>query len=210
MDIAIQAATIQKEAIMDVTIICKNDRCFEVVPASKGSGRKREFCNEKCRKRHNQRLAYKRATTGRSFMGLRGLTTEGYPQVHRKKSLTTATAEARVKEHGENCGASGEWCPAKLRDAYNTKKLCLVRAVFTDDWLELMYSAEGKVREREMTTDEGMWIDDFKAMLEKAGHTTESIDLIKTKRIADEHEAFDRAGGGRTLEEFERVETQSS
>ena len=73
-----------------------------------------------------------------------------------------------------------------------------------------MYSAEGKVREREMTTDEGMWIDDFKDMLDKAGHTTESVDLIKEKRIADEHEAFDRAGGGRTLEEFDRAEAKSS
>jgi len=181
---------------MKVTIVCKNDKCSEIVPPSKNTGREREFCNERCRKRYNQRLHYKRQTTGIGFVGLRSVTGEGYPVVNRRKSLTAKDAEKRVKEHGENCKAPGEWCLARLHDAYNTKKLCLVRAVFTDDWLELMYGEEGKVHEREMTTDEGMWLDDFKAMQE-AREKEGTVGLSTEAKEAEEVKAFEAAGGQR-------------
>ena len=62
------------------TVICKNDKCFQVVPPSSNPGRAREFCNEGCRKRYNQRLSYQRATKGASFVGLRGITADGYQE----------------------------------------------------------------------------------------------------------------------------------
>ena len=181
---------------MKVTIVCKNDKCFEIVPPSKNAGREREFCNERCRKRYNQRLHYRRATEGIGFVGLRGVTGEGYPVVNRRKPLKAKDAEARVKQHGESCMAPGQWCQAKLHDAYNTKKLCLVRAVFTDDWLELMYAAEGKVHEREMTTEGGMWIDDFKKMQE-AREAQGVVGLSSEAKEAEEVKAFELAGGQR-------------
>lgn len=150
-------------------VICKNDRCPELVPEGKNSGRPKEFCNERCRRRYNARLYYKRATSGVPFAGLKGVTSMGYPVITRRKPLTAREAEKRVKVHGENCAKKGEWCQAKLHDAYNTKKLCLVRAVFTDDWLELMYEEEGRERKRDMTTEDGMWIDDYNEMMRKSG-----------------------------------------
>lgn len=172
-------------------VICKNDKCFNVVPPSKGSGRPREYCTERCRKRYNAALHYQRATKGSAFLGLRTVNDLGYPQVKRIKCKTAADAEKRVKEHGENCAGPGVYCQAKMYDAYNTKKLCLVRAVFSDDWVELMYAADGIVRERDMTTEDGMWKDDFKEMLEKQG-----IDPNNSMNtLAAEVAAFQAAGG---------------
>ncbi len=188
---------------MSVTLICKNTTCYKVVPSSKNTGRPREFCEEACRKRYNASLYYRRQTSGKTFKGLKSVTEEGYPKVNRKKCLTAASAEKRVKEHGENCGGSGKYCQAKLHDAYNTKKMCLVRAVFTDDWLELMYEEEGKEHPREMTTKDGMWIDDHKAMLMKKGiGEGKTPDAIHAQRLVDENLRFSLAGGNRKIPEF--------
>lgn len=182
---------------MSIQLICKNDRCFEVVPAVANAGRPREFCTEKCRKRYNARLNYQRATKGSSFAGLRGIIGGGYPKVNRRMSATAKDAERRVKEHGDNCGGDGVMCKAKLSDAYNRKKFCLVRAVFTDDWLELMYKEDGMVHERDMTTSEGMWQDDFRAMMEENGLTGVEATQLKEKQQTEELRVFNAAGGGR-------------
>ena len=186
---------------MSITLICKNDACHQVVPASKNSGRPRLFCEEVCRKRYNASLYYRRQTSGKVFKGLRSVTDDGYPQVNRQKSLDAKAAEKRVKEHGENCGGSGKYCQAKLHDAYNTKKLCLVRAVFTDDWLQLMYGEEGKEHPREMTTEDGMWIDDYEALM-KARGVEEEPNIIHEQRAMEESRRFSVAGGTRTIPEF--------
>lgn len=181
---------------MDMTtIICKNDKCFRVVPPSKNKGVPRLFCEERCRNRYNARLNYQRQTKGASFLGLRNVTNDGYPKVNRKISPDAKVAERRVKEHGDNCTGPGKMCEAKLHDAYNTKKLCLIRAVFTDDWLELMYGEEGKVKEREMTTPDGMWKDDFKARLAKSNMTEEDVKTIAGIQEKKDREAFTAAGG---------------
>ena len=183
---------------MDMTtVICKNDLCASIVPPSKNSGRPRRFCTEKCRNRYNQRLNYKRQTKGGGFVGLRSVT-EGYPKVNRKMSPNLKAAERRVKEHGENCTGDGQWCQAKLHDAYNTKKLCLVRAVFTDDWLTLMYADTQPDRKREMTTEDGMWIDDFRALLEKSGIEENDVKTVEELKAAKELEDFTTAGGMKT------------
>lgn len=176
------------------TIICKNDLCSKVVPVSKNSGREREFCEERCRNRYNQRLNYKRQTKGSTFVGLRSVTA-GYPKVNRKPSPNTKAAERRVKEHGENCAGPGIWCEAKLHDAYNRNKLCLVRAVFTDDWLTLMYADTEPDRPREMTTEDGMWIDDFKKLLAHSNITEDDVKTVAELKIARELEEFTAAGG---------------
>lgn len=181
------------------TVICKNDRCHRVVPPSKNSGRMREFCEEVCRKRYNARLTYQRQTSGNDFRGLRGFTPEGYPKINRKIAKNAMFAERRVKEHGENCKKTGEWCEAKLHDAYNRKKFCLVRAVFTDDWLELMYGEEGKVHEREMTTEDGMWIDDYKALLKATGLEVGKPEEIHAQRAVNELKRFAAVGGMKSL-----------
>lgn len=175
-------------------IICKNDLCSHMVPASKNSGRQREFCQEVCRNRYNARLYYKRQTKGATFTGLRNVV-DGYPRVKRKPSPDVKAAERRVKEHGENCTGPGEWCKAKLHDAYNMNKLCLVRAVFTDDWLQLMYADTEPDRERDMTTEEGMWKDDFQAMLAKSGITETDIKTVDELTVRKELDAFAKAGG---------------
>lgn len=193
---------------MSMILICKNDRCPKVVPPSKNSGRAREFCEETCRKKYNARLTYQRQTSGKTFIGLRSVTKEGYPQVNRKKSLTAASAQKRVKEHGENCGKPGQYCQAKLHDAYNTKKLCLVRAVYTDDWLELMYGEEGKEHPREMTTEEGMWIDDYNAVLKAKGvEEGKEPDVVHYQRLDEENRRFNVAGGQRSIPEFPKANT---
>lgn len=181
------------------TIICKNDKCAKVIPVGKNTGRPREFCEERCRNRYNSRLNYQRQTKGSNFIGLRSVTDQGYPKVNRKPSPNTKAAEKRVKEHGENCIGSGEWCMAKLHDAYNRKKLCLVRAVFTDDWLQLMYADTEPDREREMTTEDGMWIDDYKDILAKSKLTDGDVVMMKEQKQKRNLEAFADAGGNRVL-----------
>ena len=181
------------------TVICKNDQCYKVIPPSKNEGRPREFCEERCRNRYNARVYYRRQTKGSDFVGLRSVTAEGYPKVNRKPSPNTKAAEKRVKEHGENCTKDGEWCSAKLHDAYNTKKLCLVRAVFTDDWLHLMYADTEPNRERDMTTEDGMWKDDFKKLLEKSGVTGDDVKTEKEVRHRKELDTFAAAGGNRSV-----------
>lgn len=176
---------------MDKRIICKNDRCFEVVPPSKNLGRPREFHNELCRKRYNARLHYQRQTDGASFTGLRTVTDLGYPKVTRIMSKTATDAERRLKEHGENCTGPGQYCQAKLRDAYNRKKLCLVRAVFTEDWLQVLYAEENKPYTREMTTEDGMWKDDYQEVLAKLGTSQDP----RKQREDEELAAFVAAGG---------------
>lgn len=188
---------------MSITLICKNDVCYKIVPPSRNSGRARLFCEEACRKRYNAKLTYQRQTSGKIFQGLRAVTEEGYPKVNRKKCTNAANAEKRVKEHGENCAGPGEYCPAKLHDAYNTKKMCLVRAVFTDDWLKLMYAEDGKEHAREMTTEDGMWIDDYNAMLRKQGvEKGETWDTVHDQRLVEESRRFIIAGGQKTIPEF--------
>ncbi len=188
---------------MSVTLICKNDTCPNVIPPSKNSGRPRLFCNEACRKRYNASLYYQRQTSGKTFQGLRSVTEEGYPKVNRKKCMTADSAQKRVKEHGENCTKPGQYCQAKLHDAYNTKKMCLVRAVFTDDWLELMYAEDGKEHPREMTTKDGMWIDDYEALLRKRGIEAEGTpDAIHAQRLMEESRRFNVAGGKKPIPEF--------
>lgn len=182
---------------MGIKLICKNDRCYQVVPGAANQGRPKEFCEEKCRKRYNARLSYQRATKGSSFTGLRMVIGSGYPKVTRKVSATAADAEKRVKEHGENCTGPGIMCQAKLKDAYNRNKFCLVRAVFTDDWLVLMYGEDGMPHEREMTTEEGMWKDDFNTMMEETGLTGEEAVHREEKKLEEELNAFQAAGGGR-------------
>ena len=177
------------------SIICKNDKCARVIPPSKNAGRPREFCEEKCRNRYNSRLNYQRQTKGSDFTGLKSVTSDGYPKVNRKPSPNTKAAEKRVKEHGENCIGPGEWCMAKLHDAYNTKKLCLVRAVFTDDWLQLMYADTEPDRPRDMTTEDGMWIDDYKTILAKNDLTDGDIVMIEEARRKKDLELFAEAGG---------------
>ncbi len=176
-------------------VFCKNDRCHKLVPEGKNSGRPKEYCNERCRRKYNARLYYKRAVSGLPQPGLKSTTEFDYPIVTRRIPQTAKEAEKKVKEHGENCGKTGEWCQAKLHDAYNKKKLCLVRAVFTDDWLVLMYEEEGKTHEREMTTKNGMWIDDWKATVEKSGQP----DPFETRGMQNEKDAeeFAVAGGTR-------------
>lgn len=183
------------------TVICKNDRCPEIVPEGRSTGRPKEYCTERCRRRYNARLYYKRATSGIPFAGLQSLTSMGYPFITRRKSQTTKEARKRLQEHGENCKKAGEWCPAKLHDAYNRKKLCLVRAVFTDDWLELMYAEEGKVHEREMTTPDGMWIDDYNEMMKKSGFDIESANDAQVREFKKEAMSTMR-GTNRPIPEF--------
>ena len=179
------------------TIICKNDQCSNIIPPSKNQGRPREFCEERCRNKYNARLYYQRQTKGSDFTGLRTVTRQGYPRVNRKPAPDAKAAERRVKEHGENCTAPGVWCQARIHDAYNTKKLCLVRAVFTDDWTKLMYADTEPDRPRDMTTEEGMWIDDHKELLAKSNMTDPDVVMMKERRTRMELEEFAKAGGSR-------------
>jgi len=128
-------------------------------------------------------------------VGLTAVTALGYPKVNRKIAPNQAAAEKRFKEHTRNCGKPGEICPAKLWDVYDHKKLCLIHAVFSEDWLQYLREAPGFTilgpYEREMTTKDGMWKDDHRAELRSQGLTEEDLETATQMEAV----RFNEAGG---------------
>lgn len=157
--------------------LCKNDKCNKIVPPSKNVGRPKLFCEHRCAMRYSSRTYGKRE---RAKAGGKTYVEEGPDgkalQVQRVKPKSVAVAEARYKMHiqrPENllqairdrpCPMGTEessWkCPAQaFGDYYSKDRLCLVYAVFVDDWKEAMAMAEHRPYTRQWTTHDGYWYD---------------------------------------------------
>ena len=78
-----------------------------------------------------------------------------------------------------------------------TKKVCLVKAVFDDDWEGYMWASVQPDRGRQTTTLEGMWLGDYAEMVAKAEARGETI-VTPAAKLAEEIEAFEAAGGQKT------------
>lgn len=175
--------------------ICKNDRCSMLVPPSKNPGRPRDFCSDKCRRRYNARLQYQREA-GKEGGGLVFVNALGLAQVNRRISVTAKAAEQRYKSHLLACALHGGPCPARV-DPYGRKKLCIVAAVFADDWSQLKDAEEGKPVRRYATTQDGMWTSDVspehRKLLEERG-------AASTFMTPEAREAALAAGAGQAQE----------
>ncbi len=176
--------------------LCKNDRCNKIVPPSKNVGRPKLFCERRCAMRYSSRVYSKRE---RAKAGGKTYVEEGPDgkalQVQRVKPKNVAVAEARYKMHiqrPENMleairdrpcpmgtEESGWKCPAQaFQDFYSKERLCLVYAVFVDDWKEATALTEHRPYTRQWTTHDGYWYDKdaFAPHIdEKAGYVPASI-----------------------------------
>jgi len=140
------------------TPICKNDRCSALVSPSKNSGVKKVFCSTRCARRYHSRLQYEReAGPGGQLVFVN---TCGEAQVSRRLSPTSKAARQRLELHLKACALHKGPCPA-IGDPYGRRKLCLIAAVFGDDWGQLRDSEEGKPVKRHSTTRDGRWLDDL-------------------------------------------------
>ena len=172
-------------------IVCKNDRCVNIVPTRKTPGRPKEFCSTRCRKRFNARQNYERET-GAAGSGLIRIV-NGYPQVFRKKAPSLKAAQTRFHKHLEDCSISdGPICKARLWDVYDRKKACLIHAVLGDDWGYWLNEVDHKTYQRKTTTEDGYWISDAEKLVAAGIRTT--VEPEVDPRVA----AFLEAGGGKT------------
>ena len=172
--------------------MCKNDRCTNIVPESKNPGVKRVYCNTRCARRHHARLAYQREVGG-DGVGMLVVDENMLPRVNRIFPRSEKLAEARFKAHNSDCVlAHGQDCAARF-DVYDRKQLCLLHAVFNEDWGQWMAASQGKPFQRVMTTRDGYWQSDVRQLRGPeplalpTKHGDESEEMIR---------AFSAAGGG--------------
>lgn len=153
--------------------ICKNDRCHNIVPPRRDGqrGRPREYCTTRCQRRHHARLAYQREQSAGS--GQLFINDFGRAQISRSMPRSAAAAEKRYKEHLAYCPIHERPCPA-VADPYGRKRICLIAAVFVEDWMQLRDAERGRpLRPRVSTTRDGSWMADLtpeerKAELERS------------------------------------------
>ncbi len=174
--------------------LCKNDRCTNVVGESKNSGVKKLYCHPACARRHHSRMAYQREA-GNTGDGMLQVDAQMRAQLHRRIPASIKIAETRFKAHLDDCmiarrrGGNAE-CPARF-DVYDRKKLCLIHAVFNDDWAQMMAAADGRPAPRGMTTIDGHWLSDVE--------NPELAASLSLKGVSEEEakiDAFIAAGGG--------------
>lgn len=141
-------------------LICKNDRCGRVVPPSRNPGRPRLFCSTMCARRYHARMAYQRERGTRGD-GMLYVNDYGHAQIHRQLPTGASLAKKRLVEHNQNCAVSktGGLCPAYY-DVYDKKRLCLIHAVFNEDWSQMMAAEDGLPFKRTVTTEDGRWMED--------------------------------------------------
>lgn len=140
------------------TRLCRNERCQNVVPPSKGP-RARIYCSIRCRQRQSA-LDYYHRQMGRGDGKIR-IGEDGKPFVFRVIVKDHRAAERLYKEHLTNCVNSTEGngkCPARW-DPYDWKRQCQIHAVLREDWDELRrWEVHHVKRPRTQTTSDGYWI----------------------------------------------------
>jgi hypothetical protein len=70
-----------------------------------------------------------------------------------------AQAEERYKKHHESCPLNNDGpCPG-ARDAYGLDRLCILKAVYLEDWNQLRAKEKGlDPYIRYLTTEDGYWL----------------------------------------------------
>ncbi len=146
------------------SVLCRNDRCTNLVSPSLNPGRAKIFCSRKCAHNHHNRLYEKRAgTKGRWFLERDKITGEQY-QLDRTMPPNLEAAEMRYKSHimRDVCPQAepGHKCPShELGDYYSSKRLCLIYATLVDDLYEQFAKARGRLYVRRWTSESGRWVE---------------------------------------------------
>lgn len=138
--------------------VCQNDTCINLVTPSRNPGVTKLYCTTRCQRRQASRNAYKKDQGIDDKLHLE----EGVEVLYRKMPSAATIAEARYKMHLMRCPKGADRfseygrCPGR-NDPYAKAKLCLMQAVFLEDWNTLRRREKGIPYERELTTVTGTW-----------------------------------------------------
>jgi hypothetical protein len=167
--------------------------CIRLVPPSKNPGVTRKYCSTRCRKRHNEHIAYQREVGTGGGVAVH----DGIAWFQRIMARTANAARKRLTEHQDNCPFAkiGTTCPGRW-DVYNRERKCLMRAVLDEDWAQLLAAEDSRGYVRELTTKDGHW----KADVPKDYEADLSLAELGAKRrtmTEEQKQAIIRAGGAR-------------
>ncbi|KKN82232.1 hypothetical protein LCGC14_0310450 [marine sediment metagenome] len=143
-------------------ILCKNDRCNNLVGESLNPGVLKQFCHRTCAHNYHNRLYEHRQNASGGWLVERHRVTAAELHFVRTMPSSLAMAERRYKAHitKRTCTRAepdGK-CPSHdQEDYYSSKRLCLVYAVLVDDLYDELAKSRGEVYLRRWTSEDGRW-----------------------------------------------------
>ncbi len=156
-------------------VMCKNDKCncadnigcgTNWVAPSKNIGRRKMFCCTKCAHKYHARAYQRRNRSPRGYEIAVDNVGRQY-QVTRLVPRSVEGADTAYHHHLEKnmCPNASEetlWvCPSHMmKDAYSTKRLCIVYACLVDDMKGMWAKNRHEIYTRQFTTNDGRWLDD--------------------------------------------------